>query len=197
MTSSELYQSGISLLDHYALLIALLIALILVVLAIVIYQGRGNIEHAWLNIKTRYCLKHLGLKQISNLKCPDGLGSYFIIDRLVMRHDGISLIVFKQYPGTIFCADDIEQWTQMLAGKSYRFKNPLVDLDYQVKAVSACVEDVPVNGFLLFDPQAKFPKGHPDRVIHLDNIPEALKRNKQVKVQAAVEAAWEKLSTLK
>ena len=197
MTSSELYQYGNSLLDNYALLITLLIALILAVLAVVIYLGRRNIEHAWLNIKTRYCLKHLGLKQISNLKCPDGLGSDFIIDRLVMRHDGISLIVFKQYPGTIFCADDIDQWTQMLAGKSYRFKNPLVDLDYQVKAVSACVEDVPVNGFLFFDPQAKFPKGHPDRVIHLDNIPEALKRNKQVKVQAAVETAWEKLSTLK
>ena len=197
MTSSELYQYGISLLDQYALLIAVLIALILVVIAIVIYQGRRNIEHAWLNIKTRYRLKRLGLKQITNLKCPDGLGHYFIIDRLVMRHDGISLIVFKQFPGKIFCADDIDQWTQMLVGKSYRFRNPLVDLDHQVKAVSACVQDVPVNGFLLFDPQAEFPKGHPDSVIHLDEIPEALMRNKQLKVQAAVETAWEKLSTLK
>lgn len=197
MTSSELYQYGNSLLDHYALLIALLISLVLVVLAVVIYTGRRNIEHAWLNIKTHYCLKRLGLKQISNFKCPDGLGDYFIIDRLVMRHDGISLIVFKQYPGTIFCADDIEQWTQMLAGKSYRFKNPLVDLDYQIKAVSACVDDVPVNGFLFFDPQARFPKGHPDRVIHLDNIPEALQRDKQPPVQAAVETAWEKLCSLK
>ena len=196
MTSSELYQYGNSLLDHYALLIALLIALILAVLAAVIYLGRRNIEHAWLNVKTRYCLKHLGLKQISDLKCPDGLGNYFIIDRLVMRHDGISLIVFKQYPGTIFCADDIDQWTQMLAGKSYRFKNPLIDLDYQVKAVSACVPGVTVNGFLFFDAQAEFPKGHPDRVVRSDSIPEALKRNKHLKVQASVETAWEKLGTL-
>ena len=149
-----------------------------------------------MNIKTRYRLNRLGLKQISNIQCPDGLGHYFTIDRLVMRHDGISLLLFKQYPGTIFCADDIDDWTQMLAGKSYRFKNPLVDLDYQVKAVAACVPDVPVNGFLLFGRHAEFPKGHPDRVIRLDKIPEALKRNKQHKVQASVESAWEKLGSI-
>lgn len=193
MTSSELYQYGISLLDQYALLIALL----LVMLAGVIYLGRGVVKHAWLSIKTAYSLKHIGHKQISNFQCPDGLGDYFTIDRLVLRQDGISLLLFKQYPGSIFCADDIEQWTQMLAGKSYRFKNPLVDLDHQVKAVEACIPNVPVNGYLLFDRNAKFPKGHPDRVIQLDNIPEALKKDKQVKVQAAVETAWEQLGSLK
>ena len=178
--------------DQYVLLIALLI----LSLAIVVYLGRSNFRHAWLNTKTRYRLNRLGLKQLSNVRCPDGLGHYFTIDRLLMRHDGISLLVFKQYPGTIFCADDIDEWTQMLAGKSYRFKNPLVDLDYQVKAVSACVPDVSVNGFLLFDHRARFPKGHPDRVIQLDNIPDVLKRNKQHKVHASVESAWEKISEL-
>lgn len=193
MTLSDIYQYGISLLDQYVLLIALL----LVTFAIVIYLGRSNFSQAWLNVKTRYRISRLGLKQISDFQCPDGLGDYFTINRLVMRHDGISLLVFKQYPGTIFCAEDIDEWTQMLSGRSYRFKNPLVELDYQVKAVSACVPDVPVNGFLLFDHRARFPKGHPDRVIQLDKIPEALKRDAQHKVMASVESAWETLSTLK
>lgn len=192
MTSSDLYQYGISSGQF-----ALLIALVLVVLAVAIYLGRRKIHSAWQNIKTRYRLNHLGLKQISNFQCPDGLGQYFTIDRLVMRHDGISVLLFKRYPGSIFCADDIDQWTQMLAGKSYRFSNPLVDLDYQVKAIASCIPDVPVNGFLLFDQQAEFPKGHPDRVIQLDNIPDALKRNKENKVQSSIESAWEKLSTSK
>ena len=193
MTTNDLYQYGISILDQYALLIALA----LVMLAVFIFLSQSNIKHAWLNTKTRYRLNRLGIKQISNIQCPDGLGHYFNIDRLVMRHDGISLLLFKQYPGSIFCAEDIEQWTQMLAGKSYPFKNPLVDLDYQVKAVSACIPDVPVNGFLLFDRQARFPKGHPDRVIQLDNIPEALMRNKKKQVQTAVATAWKKLDALK
>ena len=33
-------------------------------------------------------------------------------------------------------------------------------------------------------------------VINLDKMPEALKRNKKQKAQAAVESAWEKLRTL-
>jgi len=193
MTTNDIYQYGISILDQYALLIALA----LVMLAVIIFLSQSNIKHAWLNTKTRYRLNRLGIKQISNIQCPDGLGHYFNIDRIVMRHDGISLLLFKQYPGSIFCAEDIEQWTQMLAGKSYPFKNPLVDLDYQVKAVSACIPDVPVNGFLLFDRQARFPKGHPDRVIQLDNIPEALMRNKKKQVQTAVATAWKKLDALK
>ena len=186
MTTSDLDQYGIPLLDQYVLLIALL----MVTLAIVIYLGRNYFKHAWQNVKTRYRLNRLGLKQIADFQCPDGLGNYFTVNRLVMRHDGISLLVFKPFPGSIFCAEDIDEWTQMLAGKSYRFKNPLIDLDYQVKAVSACVPGVPVNGFLLFDAQAEFPKGHPDRVIRTDSIPEALKQNKQVKVQPSVDAAW-------
>lgn len=192
MTTSDLDHYGISLMDQYVLLIALLLA----ALAIVIYLGRNNFKHAWQNVETRYRLNRLGLKQIANFQCPDGLGNYFTVNRLVMRHDGISLLVFKPYPGSIFCADDIDEWTQMLAGKSYCFKNPLIDLDYQIKAVSARVPDVPVNGFLLFDAQAEFPKGHPDRVIRTDSIPEALKRNKNLKVQASVDAAWEELLVL-
>jgi len=191
MTTSDIYQYNISFLDQYALLIALS----LVMLAVAIYLGRSKLEHVWLNIKTRHHLNRLGLKQISNFQCPDGLGHYFNIDRLVMRHDGISLLVFKQYPGSIFCADNIDEWTQLLAGKSYRFKNPLVELDFQVKAVSAFMPDVPVDGYLLFGQQTEFPKGHPDRVICLNKIPEALKQSDQHKVQASVESAWKKLST--
>jgi hypothetical protein len=56
---------------------------------------------------------------------------------------------------------------------------------------------VPVDGFLFFDTQAEFPKGHPDRVIRSDSIPEALERNKDLKAQASVESAWEKLIALK
>jgi hypothetical protein len=149
-----------------------------------------------MNIKTRHRINHMGLEQIANLHCPDGLGDHFVIDRLLLRRDGISLLIFKQYPGSIFCADGIDEWTQMIGGKRYPFKNPLVDLEYQVKAVSACVPGVPVNGYLYFDHHARFPKGHPERVIHLDNIPPSLQRSKKIKPEAAVAAAWEKIRAL-
>lgn len=192
MITDDIYQLGSSLKDHYGLLILLAV----VVLLLVILLARVSIRHAWLNLKTHYRLNRLGLRQIRNFQCPDGLGDFFTIDRLVMSHDGISLLLFKQFPGSIFCADDIQQWTQLLAGKSYRFKNPLIDLDYQVKAVSAGIPGVTVSGFLFFDHHAEFPKGHPRRVIRLESIPDSLKRNRQQKVQPAVEAAWKQLAAM-
>ena len=178
--------------DH----VILLIALSLVILALFVFLNRKAINHLRLKLRTRFCLNHLGLKQIVNFSFPDGLGNHSTVDRLIMRQDGISLLVFKQYPGSIFCADDIDEWTQLLVGKSYRFKNPLVDLDYQIKAVSAIVPDVPVNGFLFFDHQARFPKGCPERVISLDSVPESLKRDRKVKAQASVVSAWETLRAI-
>lgn len=186
---SDISLDLIQLTDHYVLPVAL----VLLALAIIIYLNRRMLKHNWLNLKTRSSLKRLGLKQISNLQCPDGLGHYFTIDRLILRHDGITLLIYKRYPGKIYCADQIDDWTQMLGNKSYHFKNPLYDLDYQVKAVSACVPKVPVNGFLFFDHLTEFPKGHPDRIIHLKKIPDELKRSKHHEVQTPVMAAWKKL----
>ena len=159
----------------------------------IVFLNRRKIKHLWLNFKTRYRLSRLGFKQKSNFKCPDGLGHHFIVDRLILRHDGITLLVYKKYHGKIFCADHIDDWTQMLGLKSYRFKNPLDDLDCLVNAISASIPNVPVNGFLFFDHQAEFPKGHPERVIYLRNIPEELKRGKNEKVEASVMSAWEQL----
>ena len=173
------------------------IVLALTIPGIVIYLLRKKIKHTWLNFITRYRLNRLGLKQISNFQCPDGLGHYFNVDRLVMRNNGITVLVFKQYAGSIFCADHIDDWTQLLEGKSYRFKNPLVDLDYQINSVSACIPNVPINGYLFFGHQAEFPKGHPDRVIHLKKIPDELKPNKTYKVETVIDAAWKKLCELK
>lgn len=189
MTIDDILQSVRLETDQYLYLIVLALLL----LAIVLFLSRKSIKQSLLNRKTRRCLNKLGLKQMSNIRFPDGLGHYFIIDRLLLRHDGISLVMLKRYPGSIYCADNIDEWSQLLRGKSYYFKNPLVDLEYQVNIVSACIPGVPVNGFLFFDHQAYFPKGHPDRVIQLDSLPPSLIRDKKVKAQAAVESAWEKL----
>ncbi len=186
-------QNIIQLTDRYALSIAMLTASALLLVGIILYLNRRKVKHHWLNLKTRYCLNRLGFKQITNLKCPDGLGHHFTIDRLILRHDGITLLVYKRYPGKIFCADKINDWTQMIGQRSFRFKNPLYDLDYQIKAVSACVPNVAVNGFLFFDHLTEFPIGHPERIIYLKNIPEELKRSKLHKVQKSVMSAWKKL----
>jgi len=171
----------------------ILILVALLLFMVILYVIRKRISSTWTNFKTQYCLNHLGLEQISNINCPDGLGHYFNIDRLVLRGDGVSLLVYKKYPGKIFCADHINDWTQMIGQKSFPFKNPLFELDYQIKALSACIPGIHIDGYLFFDQQAEFPKGHPQRVIHLRQIPEQLKRHKNVQVDPLVKTAWSKL----
>lgn len=171
----------------------LLLALLL--LALLIFWRRPLLE-AWRRWRTHRCLGRLGLEQIHNLSCPDGLGNHFVIDRLLLRHDGITLLKYKQYPGRIFCADHIDQWTQMLGQKSYKFDNPLFELDFQVKAIQSCIPGVEVDGYLFFDHQAEFPKGHPQRVIHPQALPEALVRNDRHKARPEVMEAWRKLKDL-
>ena len=173
------------------LVIAMVAALAFVVLAI--FLGRHRIRNRWLNFKMEYRLNRLGLKQASNIQWPDGMGHYFTIDRLIMHREGISLLVYKRFPGKIFCADKIADWTQMLGKRSYRFKNPFADLDYQVKAVSACIPGVPVNGYLYFDHHAEFPKGHPEWVIHHKKLPAELRCSEKIPARAAVVTAWKKL----
>jgi len=189
MTISEITQTAFQSTEQ--LLIAILV--VLAIVALVIYLSRHRIRNRWLNFKTNYRLNRLGLKQVSNIQWPDGLGHYFTIDRLIMHRDGISLLIYKRYPGKIFCADNINDWTQMLGKRSYRFKNPFSDLDYQIKAVSSCIPGVPVNGYLFFDHHAEFPKGHPEWVIHHKNLPAELQPREKLQARATVVAAWKKL----
>ncbi len=192
MTTSDIAQLVAPLADQFALPLIAAVAL----LVIIIYLTRNKVKSRWLNFKTRRCLKRLGLKQITDFCVPDGLGSHYTIDHLILRHDGITVLEYKQYPGKIFCADNIDNWTQMLGRKSYRFKNPFYDLECKIRAVSACVPGVPVNGYLFFDHLAEFPKGHPERVIYPGEIPQHIKRNKKQAVEKPVAQAWKHLSSM-
>jgi hypothetical protein len=172
---------------------AVFIILAVTVIVVIAFLSRTKIKTFWLNYKTSRCLNRLGIEQASNIKWPDGLGQHFAIDRLILRKDGITVLNFNQYPGKIFCADAIDEWTQMVGQKSYRFKNPLHELDLQIRAISASMPGVPVDGFLFFDHLAEFPKGHPDRVIYPKKIPGVLVSDKKDKVEATVRAAWDEL----
>jgi len=189
MNISDTVQAAVQFIDQQPAAIALVIA----ILVLLVFFLRKKIRLAWLNFKTRRCLNRLGHKQISNLKWPDGLGNFFSIDRLILRPDGITVLNCSQYPGKIFCADAIDEWTQMVGQKSYRFENPLRELDLQIKAISASIPNVPVDGFLFFHHLAEFPKGHPERVIYLENMPAELQKDNKTEVDASVDAAWNEI----
>ena len=171
-----------------------LIPLLLLLLAgaLLLWINRQRLYKWWLGFTTRRCLNHLGLEQLTAVQCPDGLDGQFKIDRLLLRHDGISVLIEKRYAGRIFAGDGIDRWTQMLGQRSYSFRNPLHELELQVKAVAACFPGIEVDGYLFFDHSATFPRDRPQRVIHPQHIPDALKRNHRHRIDPSVVQAWKR-----
>jgi hypothetical protein len=168
---------------------------VLAIIFILIINWR-KLRTQWLEWRTRRCLDQIGIKQMKNVVCTDGLDGKFRIDRLVMLHNSILLIAFKPYSGYIYCADSIPEWTQVIGQKSYKFTNPLFELENQVTAIQGIVPNVPVRGVLFFDHSAEFPKGHPDKVLNPANIPENFMRLKTPEPQAEILQSWQALLKL-
>jgi hypothetical protein len=158
----------------------------------VLTVGNNVLKRIWTGFKTRRGLRRAGIKQYRDFHCPDGVGGQYKVDLLILRPDGISVLMYMRYEGNIFCGENIDQWTQLLGGKSYSFTNPLMMLDYQVAAVKALVPGIDVDGYLFFDHRAYFPKGKAERVIQLDNMPDSLLKRGE-RPDDKLMSVWKKL----
>ncbi len=167
------------------------VALTLLVFIMILIINWRILRHHWLESRTRRCLNQIGIRQIKNFVCFDGLDGSFKIDRLVMLHDSILLIAFKPYSGNIYCADSIPEWTQVVGQKSFNFANPLFELENQVTAIRNIIPNVPVRGVLFFDHNARFPKGHPEQVLNPGNIPENFMRSLCPEPRSEIQKSWE------
>lgn len=172
------------------------VALTLLVFMMILVINWRKLRHHWLEWSTRRCLNQIGIKQMKNFVCFDGLDGSFKIDRLVMLHDSILLIAFKPYSGNIYCADSIPEWTQVVGQKSFKFANPLFELENQATTIRNIIPAVPIHSVLFFDHSARFPKGHPDQVLNPDNIPEYFIRSLCPEPSSEIQKAWEILLKL-
>ncbi len=174
-----------------------LVAIALVVLAIVLVLlvNRKRLLVKIREWRIQRSLKQIGCEQIRNLVCSDGLDGYFKLDRLALTPDAIVLISYKIFGGNIYCAEHISEWTQLVGQKSYKFENPLFELENQLTALRLLTGSAQLEGFLFFNNSAEFPKGHPDRVLQPASIPERFNAANCDNVKPEIAAAWELLKT--
>ncbi len=171
-------------------------ATLIIAIIFLIWINRRYLSATWKSWRTGRLLDKLGIEQIHNLPCPDGLDGEYVLDRLVKLPDEIVLIVFKRFPGNIYCAEKISQWTQVVSQKSYKFENPLFELENQLAALAQLIPGTPVRGYLFFDHSASFPKGCPDAVLFPKNIPDKFSRRDATPVESGIKDAWETLTRL-
>jgi hypothetical protein len=169
------------------------LAIIGVAVLLILYLNRNRLQLRLREWRLQRCLKRIGCEQIRNLVCADGLDGFYTIDRLALVGDAILLISYKAHVGNIYCAEKISEWTQVIGRKSFKFDNPLFEIENQLIALKAIVGNAPLRGYLFFGQGAMFPKGHPDSVLQPDTVPENFLRGHIDAVAPDVRAAWARL----
>ena len=172
------------------------IAITVLALALIGWINRKPLAGWFRDWRIRRRLNSIGSEQLRNLVCPDGLDGHYLLDRLALTDDAIVLVIYKAFGGNIFCAEKISQWTQVVGQKSFKFDNPLSELENQLTALRLIMGNIPVRGYLIFNREAEFPKGHPECVLRYDRIPENLLAANCVNPRPEVLAVWEKLKEL-
>jgi hypothetical protein len=172
---------------------AIVIAIVVLAVMLLAMLNHKRLRVAFREWRIQHCLSKIGSEQIRQLVCDDGLDGQYLIDRLALTPNAILLINYRPYVGNIYCAERIAEWTQVIGQKSFKFENPLFEIDNQLTALRLLIGSIPVRGYLFFNHSAEFPKGHPESVLTPDSIPGELLAANSDPVQPEIQAAWEQL----
>jgi len=115
-------------------------------------------------------LERVAFEAVHQVLVPDGMGGFIHIDHLLLTPRGVLVLDTRRVAGLIFGGDQMSDWTVMGRSRRYTFDNPQPALYDRIAAVKALVDDVPVEGRLLFSNVGKFTKGMPKWVLMLDGI---------------------------
>ncbi len=119
--------------------------MVLVALAVILLINRDKLGLHYREWQLQRSIKKMGSEQIRNLICADGLDGFLDLDRLLLTSKEIILISYRPYSGNIYCAERISEWTQVLGQRSFKFKNPLFDLENQLTALRHITGKVPAR----------------------------------------------------
>jgi Nuclease-related domain len=115
-------------------------------------------------------LERVAFEGVHQVLVPDGMGGFIHIDHLLLTPRGVLVLDTRRVAGLIFGGDQMSDWTVMGRSRRYTFDNPQPALYDRIAAVKALVDDVQVEGRLLFSNVGKFTKGIPKWVLMLDGI---------------------------
>jgi Nuclease-related domain len=101
---------------------------------------------------------------------PDGQGGWVHIDFLLLTSRGCVVIDLRDVAGNIFGGDQMNDWTVMHREQRYTFVNPQTGLYDRIAVVRALVNELPVEGRVIFSPRGRFPKGLPRHTLMLGSL---------------------------
>ena len=139
-------------------------------------------------------LRSLGRESLHGVLLPDGIEGEIYLEHLILTPVSILAVRVKRYQGVIFAAENIEYWTQVTGNnKSYKFENPLRQLENDLQVIRMHAGDVKVECKALFMKGSQFPKGKPDNVISFAELSTLKREFKAEEIPPALYTAWKRL----
>jgi hypothetical protein len=156
------------------------------------------LQRLWINEwlgerKLNKLLKNIGQESLHNVTISDGMDGKVFIENLILTSKNILLLGVKKYQGLIFAAEKIELWTQVIGNKSYKFANPLRQLESDALSLSSKIENSEIEVKVLFINGSEFPKGKPESVITISDIKEWSRGSSKLNVSEALRGDWNRL----
>lgn len=147
--------------------------------------------------KLNHLLKKAGKESLHNVIISDGLDGKIFIEYLILTPTKILLLGVKKYQGLIFAAEKIALWTQVIGNKSYKFENPLHQLENDALILNSKIENSKIETKVLFIKGSEFPKGKPENVVTISEVKKWPKYYvAAADITAALRADWERLRDL-
>lgn len=112
----------------------------------------------------------IGFDHLQNVLIPDGNGGSMHVDFILLTPRGVLVIDLRDIAGNIFGGDQMTEWTVMNGAERFTFPNPQNALYDRVAAVRSLVDDVTVEGRILFTRRGKFPKGLPRWTLMVESL---------------------------
>jgi len=174
----------------------------------------GVIFFIWTQVKkgrhqrhSQKVIESLGLKYLHNLVFPDGLDGLVFIDYLLLSPSGFIVLDIEHIEGHLFGGETVDQWSQVVNNKTYKFDNPLYANQRKRQAISWNIEqqtdidnkpDWQVHGWVGFTHAGNFPKGIPNQVSMIDDLKNNLGDliSTEQPVSEALNKAWDALHNL-
>ena len=180
----------------------------------IIFIGAG--WYVWRHLsKTRHqrqihkVLESIGAKYLHDIILPDGIEGYTHIDYLLLAPNGVVVLDINFSEGHLFGGESIDQWTQVVNNKTYKFNNPLYNNQTKCQAVMWNVENsLPENvnvddswetyGWVAFSSAGNFPKGSPNHVSMIKDLKSAFDQelNFSAPINESSREIWDKLHDL-
>ena len=146
--------------------------------------------------KLNNLLKNIGIESLHNVTVADDMDGKIFIEYLILLPNKILLIGVKKYRGLIFAAEKIDLWTQVIGNKSYKFENPLRQLESAVLFLNSKIKSKKIEERVLFIKGSEFPKGKPEDVLTISELKKMSATYSNLEVPQALRTDWDLLSEL-